>query len=158
MRVGLVYIGAWGWIEGDLVVDFRLQSSRFLFTNRTVANGRVASVFDVKKHFKLGLGAFTDFSQTRDLINLGDRQVDFFGVNIGLLFSTTDTRPDAEPSEADKDKVPVALAIGIRYSHGRGDTLGVVLPAVYDPNAIEVRRVATKINDIDFNFGVKVLF
>jgi hypothetical protein len=158
MRVGLVYIGAWGWIEGDLVVDFRLQSSRFLFTNRTVANGRVASVFDVKKHFKLGLGAFTDFSQTRDLINLGDRQVDFFGVNIGLLFSTTDTRPDAEPSEADKDKVPIALAIGIRYSHGRGDTLGVVLPAVYDPSAIEVRRVATKINDIDFNFGVKVLF
>ena len=51
-----------------------------------------------------------------------------------------------------------SIAVGIRYSHGRGDTLGVVLPAVYDPNAIEVRRVATKINDIDFNFGVKVLF
>ena len=41
MRVGVVYIGNWGWIEGDLVVDFRLQSAKFLFTNRTVANGRI---------------------------------------------------------------------------------------------------------------------
>lgn len=158
MRVGLVYIGNWGWVEGDLVVDFRLQSSRFLFTNRTVANGRVASVFDVSKHFKLGVGAFTDFSNTRDLINLGDRQVDFFGMNLGFLFSTQDTRPDAQKSEADEGKVPIALAIGIRYSHGRGDTLGALFPASYDPNVIELRPVATKINDIDVNFGVKILF
>jgi hypothetical protein len=158
MRAGVVYIGNWGWIEGDLVVDFRLQSAKFLFTNRTVANGRIGTVFDVNKHFKLGLGAFTDFSQTRDLIELGDRQIDFFGANVGLLFSTKETRPDAEPSEAANDKPPVALAIGIRYSHGRGDTLGALLPDTYDPNAVEFRRVATKINDIDFNFGVKVLF
>jgi hypothetical protein len=158
MRAGVVYIGNWGWIEGDLVVDFRLQSAKFLFTNRTVANGRIGTVFDVSKHFKLGLGAFTDFSQTRDLIDLGDRQIDFFGANVGLLFSTKETRPDAEPSEAANDKPPVALAIGIRYSHGRGDTLGALLPATYDPSAVEFRRVATKINDIDFNFGVKVLF
>jgi hypothetical protein len=158
MRAGVVYIGNWGWIEGDLVVDFRLQSAKFLFTNRTVANGRIGTVFDVNKHFKLGLGAFTDFSQTRDLIDLGDRQIDFFGANVGLLFSTKETRPDAEPSEAANDKPPVALAIGIRYSHGRGDTLGALLPDTYDPNAVEFRRVATKINDIDFNFGVKVLF
>ena len=158
MRAGVAYIGAWGWIEGDLIVDFRLQSARFLFTNATVANGRVASVFDIDKHFKLGIGAFTDFSQTRDLINLGDRQVDFFGINLGLLFSNTETRPDAEPTEADKAKTPIAIAVGIRYSHGRGDTLGVLLPASYDPDQIQLRPVATKINDIDFNFGVKVLF
>ena len=158
MRTGLVYIGAWGWVEGDLVVDFRLQSAKFLFTNRTVANGRVASVFDVSKHFKLGVGLFTDLSQTRDLIDLGDQQIDFFGANVGFLFSTRETRPDAEPSESDSDKTPVAVAIGIRYSHGRGDTLGALLPTTYDPSAIEFRPVATKINDIDINFGVKVLF
>lgn len=158
LRTGVVYIGGWGWIEGDLVVDFRLKSSRFLFNNKTVANGRVGTVFDVSKHFKLGLGAFTDLSQTNELINIGDRQVDFFGVNVGFLFSSQETRPDAEKSEADKDKTSVALAIGIRYSYGRGNVLGAFLPAVYDPAAIELRPVATKINDIDFNFGVKVLF
>ncbi|MDH3817712.1 MAG: hypothetical protein OES21_03810, partial [Myxococcales bacterium] len=104
------------------------------------------------------------------LIELGDRQIDFFGANVGLLFSTKETRPDAEPSEAANDKPPVAFAIGIRYSHGRGDTLGALLPATYQPTTtpcppgtsgtspVCTRPVATKINDIDFNFGVKVLF
>ena len=63
MRTGLVYIGSWGWVEADLVVDFRLQSSRFLFTAKTVANVRAATVLDVSSHFKLGVGLFTDFSQ-----------------------------------------------------------------------------------------------
>ena len=71
-------------------------------------------------------------------------------------------RPDAEPSKEDDGKTPVGLAIGIRYSHGRGDTLGVVAPATYPPEGfpagLDYRRVSTKINDIDFNFGVKVLF
>jgi hypothetical protein len=158
LRTGVAYIGGWGWIEGDLVVDFRLKSTRFLFNNKTVANGRVGTVFDVSKYFKLGVGAFTDVSQTEELIDIGDRQVDFYGVNVGFLFSSQETRPDAEKSEADKDKTHVALAIGIRYSHGRGNVLGALLPAVYDPAAIQLRPVAAKINDINFNFGVKVLF
>lgn len=157
MRTGLVYIGDWGWIEGDLVVDFRLQSTRFLFANKTVANGRLATVLDVTTHFKLGIGAFTDVTRTEELINYGDRQIDFFGVNLGFLFSTQDFRPDSNPSK-DDGKVPIALAIGIRYSHGRGETLGVLIPAVYSPEGAELRRVATTINDIDLNFGVKVLF
>jgi hypothetical protein len=170
MRVGLVYIGGWGWIEGDLVVDFRLRSTRFLFNNKTVANGRIATVFDVSEHFKLGVGAFTDVSQTRELIDLGDRQVDFFGLNLGFLFSNVEQRPGAEPAEGTADKTPIALAIGLRYSHGRGDSLGVLLPATYQPTTtpcppgtsgtspVCTRPVATKINDIDINFGVKVLF
>lgn len=158
MRVGVVYIGNWGWIEGDLVVSFRLQSSRFLLSNRTVPNGRIGTVFDVSKHFKLGLGAFTDISPTRDLISFGDRQVDFFGLNVGLLFSNVDSNPDAAPTSGDEGKTPIAIAIGIRYSHGRGDTLGLVFPAVYEPDPVDVQRVSTKINDIDINFGVKVLF
>jgi len=99
-----------------------------------------------------------------------DRQVDFFGVNIGFLFSNVEQRPGAKPAEGTADKTPVALAIGLRYSHGRGDTLGVLLPATYDPvgtpcpagtsgtSPVCTRPVGTKVNDIDINFGVKVLF
>ena len=158
MRTGLVYIGRWGWIEGDLVVDFRLRNQRFSLQNKTVANGRVATVLDVTTHFKLGIGAFTDVSNTRELINYGDRQIDFFGVNLGFLFSTQDFRPDADVPPEDSGKVPIALAIGIRYSHGRGETLGALVPAEYTPDGAEFQEVATRINDIDLNFGVKVLF
>ena len=50
------------------------------------------------------------------------------------------------------------LAIGFRYSHGRGDILGLLLPASYDPDAIQTNPVPATINDIDINFGVKVSF
>jgi hypothetical protein len=159
MRLGIAYVGNWGWIEGDFVVDFRLRSSRFLFNQRTVPNGRIGAVINVHKFVKLGLGAFTDLSQTEQLLVVGDRQIDFFGGNLGVLFTNKDTK-NRRPEEAmaDGGKLLVAVAIGVRYSHGRGDMLGLLLPAFYDPAAIQTRPVDTKINDADINFGVKVFF
>jgi len=158
MRLGIAYVGDWGWIEGDLVVDFRLRSSRFLFNQRTVPNGRVGVVVNVHKFVKLGLGAFTDVSQTEELLLIGDRQIDFFGGNLGVLFTNKDTKSHTPETSADDDKLLIAFAIGIRYSHGRGNLLGLVLPPNYDPDAIQTRPVDTKINDVDINFGVKVFF
>lgn len=157
MRVGIAYQGAWGWVEADLVVDFRLRSSRFLFNQRTVPNGRIGAVVNVHKFIKLGFGAFTDMSQTEQLLVIGDRQVDFFGGNFGILFTNKDTKNKA--MEANGDGKPlIAVAIGVRYSHGRGDILGLLLPPTYDPDAIQTQPVDTKINDADINFGVKVFF
>lgn len=158
MRLGIAYVGDWGWIEGDFVVDFKLRSSRFLFNQRTVPNGRIGAVINVHKFIKLGLGAFTDFSQTEQLLLVGDRQIDFFGGNLGILFTNKDTRDGSPEASADNDKLLIAVAIGVRYSHGRGDLLGLVLPPSYDPDAIQTRAVDTKVNDADINFGVKVFF
>jgi len=157
MRLGIAYAGNWGWIEGDLVVDFKLRSSRFLFNQKTVPNGRIGVVINVHKFIKLGLGAFTDLSQTEQLVVLGDRQIDFFGGNLGLLFTNKDTK-NKPPAASDDGKLLIAVAIGVRYSHGRGDMLGLLLPPFYDPAAIQTRPVDTKINDADINFGVKVFF
>ncbi len=157
MRFGIAYVGSWGWVEGDLVVDFRLRSSRFLFNQRTVPNGKIGAVINVHRLVKLGLGAFTDLSQAGQLQVVGERQIDFYGVNVGFLFSNQDVQEEA--SDLPKHGKPlVALAIGIRYSHGRGDILGLLLPAFYDPQAIETTPVDAKINDVDINFGVKVSF
>jgi hypothetical protein len=169
MRLGIAYVGNWGWIEGDLVVDFRLRSSRFLFNQRTVPNGRIGAVINVHKFIKLGLGAFTDLSQTEELLLIGDRQIDFFGGNLGVLFTNKDTK-NRRPEEAmaDDGKLLIAFAIGIRYSHGRGDTLGLLLPPFYNSDPVQpctpgtaaicTRPVDTKVNDVDINFGVKVFF
>jgi len=158
MRFGIAYVGNWGWIEGDLVVDFKLRSSMFLFNQRTVPNGRIGVVVNVHKFVKLGLGAFTDFSQTEELLVLGDRQIDFFGGNFGVLFTNKDTRSNTPEASANDDKLLIAVAIGVRYSHGRGNLLGLILPPFYDPDAIQTSPVDTKINDADINFGVKVFF
>jgi hypothetical protein len=159
MRFGVAYVGDWGWVEGDLVVDFKLRNSRFLVNQRTVANGKIGAVIHVHKHVKLGLGAFTDLSQTNQLLVLGDRLIDFFGGNLGVLFTNKDTKNRApEEVGSDDGKLLIALAIGIRYAHGRGDILGLYVPAFYDPEAIETRPVDTKINDVDINFGIKIFF
>jgi hypothetical protein len=106
--------------QGDLAVDFRLRSARFLFNQRTVPNGRFAVVFNATKFVKLGLGAFTDLSQTKELLAIDERQVDLFGGHFGLLFTNYDSRPDADELSTDDDeKTYVTVAIGFRYSHGR---------------------------------------
>jgi len=158
MRFGVAYVGHWGWVEGDLVVDFRLRSSRFLFNQRTVPNGRVAVVFNASRFVKLGLGLFTDLSQTKELIDIADRQVNFFGAHVGLLFTNYDSKPESSGAKHDDGKPHITVAIGFRYSHGRGDVLGVFLPAFYDPAAIQTTPVPAKLNDIDINFGFKFSF
>ena len=160
LRFGVAYVGEWGWVEGDLVVDFRLRTSRFLFNIRTVPNGRVAVVFNASRFVKLGIGAFTDLSQTNQLLTVGDRQVDFFGAHVGLLFTNYDSRGEsfAPPELPDEDKTYITVAIGLRYSHGRGDILGLRLPAVYDPAAIQTNPVDARVNDIAINFGIKFSF
>jgi len=93
---------------------------------------------------------------------VGDRLVDFFGGHFGLLFTNYDSRSEsfAPPEEAvpGGDKTYITVAIGLRYSHGRGDILGLRLPAVYDPAAIETNPVDARVNDIAINFGLKFSF
>lgn len=160
LRFGVAYVGKWGWVEGDLVVDFRLRSSRFLFNFATVPNGRAAVVFNATRFVKLGIGVFTDLSQTEQLIAVGDRQVDFFGAHFGLLFTNYDSKSEsfAPPDGPDKDKTQITVAIGLRSAHGRGDILGLLLPAVYDPEAIQTAPVSARVNDIAINFGLKFAF
>jgi hypothetical protein len=62
------------------------------------------------------------------------------------------------PDAPKTDELVIALATGVRYAHGRGKMLGLLLPANYDPAAIQTRAVDTKINEIDINFGVKMFF
>lgn len=162
LRFGVAYVGKWGWVEGDLVVDFRLRTSRFLTNFRTVPNGRAAVVFNASRFVKLGIGAFTDLSQTEQLLSVGDRQVDFFGAHFGLFFTNYDSRSESfaprEDAAPKGDKTYITLAIGLRYSHGRGDILGLFLPAVYDPAAIQTNAVDARVNDIAINFGLKFSF
>lgn len=169
LRFGLAYVGDWGWIEGDLVYYFRLREEELGLDLRGFVNGRLGSSFRVTKHVKLGLGLFTDFSQVDQLARLpfATRKIDFFGVHFGFLYSTREVHPDRQTA-ADSEGVGISFAIGIRYAHGRGDTLGLEVPTQYDPTVVSncsnpdvpnnCVPVFTKVNEIGINLGAKVAF
>ena len=111
LRMGLAYIGSWGWIEGDLVVQWRLREPELGLDLRGVVNGRIGTAFRLTKNVQLGLGAFTDFSQVDRLarLPLATRKIDFFGAHLGFLYSTQEVHPDKQTAADD--------VVGV----GRGD-------------------------------------
>ncbi len=159
LRFGVAYIGDWGWFEGDVVLHWRLREEELGLDLRGFANGRIGTAFRVTKNIKLGVGAFTDFSQVDQLarLPLATQKIDFFGVHLGVLYSTQEVHPDKQ-SAADEEGLGLSIAIGLRYAHGRGDTLGLLIPAQYDPSAILAVAVPTKVHEIGINFAAKVAF
>ena len=159
LRFGVAYVGDWGWIEGDLILQWRLREEELGVDLRAFVNGRVGSAFRLNKNIKLGVGAFTDFSQVDQLarLPLATRKIDFFGVHLGFLYSTREVHPDKQTSE-DAEGVGFSLAVGLRYAYGRGDTLGLGIPPQYDPDAIASIPVDTKIHEIGLNFAANVAF
>ena len=169
LRFGVAYVGDWGWIEGDLIYQFRLREQELGLDLRGFLNGRLGSSFRVTKNIKLGLGVFTDFSQVDDLarLPLASRKIDFFGVHLGILFSNEEVHPDRQTAE-EKEGPGFSFAIGIRYAHGRGETLGLLFPVQYNPSEIITCGqspvpngcvgVPTKVNEIAINLGAKVAF
>jgi len=159
IRFGVAYVGSWGWVEGDLVYNWRLREDELRLNFRGFINGRVGAAFRVSKSIKLGLGAFTDFSQVDELarLPLATQDIDFFGVHLGVLYSTHEVHPDKQSVE-EEEGVGFSIAVGLRYAFGRGDTLGLLVPAQYDPSNIINNPVPTKVHEIGITFAAKVAF
>ena len=62
------------------------------------------------------------------------------------------------PENSVLDAGGFAIAIGFRYSHGRGQGLGVLFPAQYDPSSITTTGANGRINEIAINLGANVSF
>jgi len=167
LRFGIAYIGDWGWFEGDIILHWRLREEELGIDLRAFVNGRLGTAFRVTKNIKLGLGAFTDFSQVDRLaqLPLATQKIDYFGVHLGFLFSTQEVHPDKQSAE-EEEGLGLSIAIGFRYAHGRGDTLGLLIPTQYDPglpidevpDGIQTVPVPTKLHEIGLNFAAKVAF
>lgn len=169
LRFGVAYVRDWGWIEVDLVYYFRLQQEQLGLDLRGFANGRFGSAFRVTKNFQLGVGAFTDFSQVDALAQslLSSRDVNFYGVHLGFLYSNEEVHPDRRSGE-DRERLVLSIAVGINYAHGRGDTLGLLVSPQYDPSSVRdctegdgssgCASIPTKINQISINLAAKVAF
>ena len=67
LRFGIAYVGNWGWVEADLVVDWRLRTPDLEINQRATVNGRIGSAFRLVRFTHLGLGLFTDRSPVDQL-------------------------------------------------------------------------------------------
>lgn len=159
LRFGVAYVRPWGWVEADMVAEWPLHAPKLSFDFRGSVNARLGSAVRLSKSFELGLGAFTDFSQVDRLDSqpLGTRQVDFYGVHLGILYSNQEVHPDQD-QPPEKEGLGISFALGLRYSFGKGETAGLLLPPDYDPGAASVISVPTKINELAINIAVKVAF
>lgn len=159
LRFGVAYVTDWGWLEGDIVYNFRMREEEIGIDLRGFLNGRIGSAFRASKNVKLGLGLFTDRSQVDRLsrLPLATQKIDFYGIHLGVLYSTEEVHPDKQTAP-EEDGVGISIAVGVRYAHGRGDTLGLLIPPQYNPGAVQQVPIATKINQISINLGAKVAF
>ena len=160
-RFGIAYVGDWGWVEADLIAQWRLRTPELDIDLRTIVNGRIGSSFRLTKFVKLGLGLFTDLSPIDRIAvaPFATSDIDFYGVHLGFLFSNREVHPERADTEGDAKKGGgFSIAIGIRYAYGRGQALGLLLPATYDPSSITLEGARGSINEISLNLGANVSF
>jgi hypothetical protein len=84
--------------------------------------------------------------------------INFYGAHLGFLFSNREVHPGRPDADSDKEGAGFAIAIGFRYSHGRGQALGVLFPAQYDPSLITREGTDGRINELALNLGANVSF
>ena len=158
-RFGIAYVGDWGWIETDLVIQWRLRTPEFDIDLQPIVNGRIGTAFRLTKFVNLGVGLFTDRSPVDELrvAPFATNDINFYGAHLGFLFSNREVHP-GRPDADQKEGGGFAIAIGLRYSHGRGQALGILFPAQYDPSSITRQSANGRINEIALNLGANVSF
>jgi len=155
-RFGLAYLGTWGWIEGDVVVNFPLRTAQLDVDWRTTADVQLGGVFKVTNHLQLGCGFFTDFSPEPTPNHFAETQVNFYGLTVGADFANR-----AEPSDTTKDGFYLALALAFRYAHGTGTLAGVTFPTAYpspSTEPAELNLVRVKVDELSINLAFKAAF
>lgn len=153
VRAGVAYVKPWGWLELDLIYDFPLESADFNINRKGIFNARLGGVIEVSKKIGVGFGIFTDRSPQRSLEAIGDRDIDFYGVNIGVDFANRD-----KPPAPDEKGFYLALALAVRYEHGHGQIAGVLFPSEPTVDGAVLNPVDAKINELGVNLAVKALF
>ena len=155
-RLGAAWLGSWGWLEGDVIVNFPLQTPDLGIDRRGTANVRVGGVFRITDRFKLGGGFFTDFSPEKTPNQFAESKINFYGFTVGIDFANREA-----PPERDDDGFYLAFAVALRYAHGSGTLAGVVFPSTFPDPASEpgqLNLVDIKVDEFGINLALKAAF
>jgi len=140
------------WQVEDLSVNVEGEYRAATDELTDVINGRVGLGMFIKRDVIVGLGAFTDRSQTRGL-DPGDFTADYYGGSFGVRFG-------ALGGTAAKGETQFHTTLSLNYAMGFG-RVGEVLFQPDDtgrPVAISSEEIATRTHDIGLYIGSGIEF
>ncbi|MFK7984552.1 MAG: OmpP1/FadL family transporter [Sandaracinaceae bacterium] len=141
-----------GWIAVEVDVQPPLELDPVL-RRRLVWNARVGGRYRVDDQLSIGGGFFTDISEGRPIRELGETQVDFYGLTAGFEFRT----PHSLGPDEDVDTIVFSTTAALRYAVGVGEVGGLL----FDPNQGTRRDtvpVGTTIHEVGLHLGSALYF
>lgn len=121
---------AWGWAAAQVDVDTALSQADFAIDRRTVVNGRAGFAYRYSDAWTLGGGFYTDIGAGADRNEVGDRNIDYYGLTAGVEHSSyfalkDDPRPDA---------LTMRTVVALRYGYGTGQASALDITVTEDGN------------------------
>ena len=157
-RFGIAYVGNWGWVEANLIIQWRLRTPDLDIDLQPVVNGRIGSAFRLTKFVNLGVGLFTDLSpiDRLEVAPFATSDIDFYGAHFSFRSQPRGRTPvDPMPTRGRAAALQSLSAFGTRTVRGR--PLGV-LPAGPHTVVDHGDGANGKINEIAINLGANISF
>ena len=141
-----------GWLAVELDVQPPIEVDPVIH-RRFVWNVRVGGRYQVDDQLGIGAGLFTDLSEGSPITELGQTQVDFYGLTLGFEYRTPHRLGPGESV----DTLVFSTTGALRYAVGTG-TVGGLL---FDPSRGTQRdtvEVSTTIHEVGLHLGSALYF
>lgn len=141
-----------GWVAAELDVQPPLELDPVI-RRRFVWNVRVGGRYQVDSRLGLGVGFFTDHAEDSPIDELGQTQVDFYGVTAGFEYRT----PHELGEDESAPNLVFSTTAALRYAVGIGEVGGLL----FDPNRGTQRDtvpVGTTVHEIGLHLGSALYF
>lgn len=153
LSVAYVQPSYWVGLAADIYTPLKEPS---LYIDKKLNwNVSVGGKISITKKIDLGVGLFTDRSDSSDPAEFGDAKIDYYGVTAGAQFLTPISRGEgAEPP------VVFRTALGLRYALGIGTAGGLSFNPLTDGNISDARSdpVNVRFHELSVYLGTALFF
>lgn len=122
VHVGIAIERDWGWFGVSADYQPALSDPARGVDRETVWNAQAGFRHDPSKTLRWGMGAFTDHSASETPTDIGDDQVDYYGLAGGVTLRT----PLSLAEDPDPEALVFESTFGLRYAYGQGEAGGLL--------------------------------
>lgn len=121
---------------------------------RWVVNGHLGCEVFLSPRWLISSGIFTDFAPEKDVYELGDRKIDFFGGTFAVSYTT----PYKVVEESKTDRITFGSTIGFKYAYGKGKMMGGIIDFTKPNEAWSLRSTNATMHDISVVISSSLVF